>query len=321
MDHLLHRYGSAVGELIDLVDADPELREPLQSAPRTSAPRSSTQLRTRARCTWTTSSCPAHPAHLRAGDHGVDSAEEIADLVAPVLGWDTAAEIDEVRTTGPGTPPNGSQEAGRSHRGCGSPRRAGRPSRRQRSSSLKGCAQPVSRGLIHPAGARMLRREKGSRLLSNGQIFVPEILGTGMLMLLGCGVVANVILAGTKAIRRRLAPHQLRMGPRRLRRCVRRLQVGGPPQPRRDDRPARSAVRTSSRQAWPSRSGNAWSTSAPRWSARSSARCSPSSPTRSTSTRTDARHQARRLLHRPGHPLLRRGTSSPRSSPPSCWSS
>ena len=35
----------------------------------------------------------------------------------------------------------------------------------------------------------------------------------------------------------------------------------------------------------------------------------------------DPAHQARRLLHRPGHPLLRRGTSSPRSSAPSSWSS
>jgi glycerol uptake facilitator protein len=35
-------------------------------------------------------------------------------------------------------------------------------------------------------------------LLSNGQIFVQETLGTMMLLLLGCGVVANVVLKGTK---------------------------------------------------------------------------------------------------------------------------
>jgi glycerol uptake facilitator protein len=34
--------------------------------------------------------------------------------------------------------------------------------------------------------------------LSNGQIFLYEVLGTAMLLLLGCGVVANAILAGTK---------------------------------------------------------------------------------------------------------------------------
>ena len=34
--------------------------------------------------------------------------------------------------------------------------------------------------------------------LSLGQIFVSEVAGTGMLLLLGCGVVANVVLAKTK---------------------------------------------------------------------------------------------------------------------------
>jgi glycerol uptake facilitator len=35
-------------------------------------------------------------------------------------------------------------------------------------------------------------------LMTNGQIFVQETLGTMMLLLLGCGVVANVALKGTK---------------------------------------------------------------------------------------------------------------------------
>ncbi len=34
--------------------------------------------------------------------------------------------------------------------------------------------------------------------MSNGQIFVQETLGTMLLLLLGCGVVANVVLKGTK---------------------------------------------------------------------------------------------------------------------------
>ena len=34
--------------------------------------------------------------------------------------------------------------------------------------------------------------------MTNGQIFVQETLGTMMLLLLGCGVVANVVLKGTK---------------------------------------------------------------------------------------------------------------------------
>lgn len=35
-------------------------------------------------------------------------------------------------------------------------------------------------------------------MATNGQIFLYEILGTAMLLLLGCGVVANVVLKGTK---------------------------------------------------------------------------------------------------------------------------
>ncbi len=35
-------------------------------------------------------------------------------------------------------------------------------------------------------------------MITNGQIFLYEMLGTGMLILLGCGVVANVALKGTK---------------------------------------------------------------------------------------------------------------------------
>jgi glycerol uptake facilitator protein len=34
--------------------------------------------------------------------------------------------------------------------------------------------------------------------MTNGQIFIQETLGTAMLLLLGCGVVANVVLKGTK---------------------------------------------------------------------------------------------------------------------------
>jgi len=34
--------------------------------------------------------------------------------------------------------------------------------------------------------------------ITNGQIFIQEMLGTALLLLLGCGVVANVVLKGTK---------------------------------------------------------------------------------------------------------------------------
>ena len=69
-----------------------------------------------------------------------------------------------------------------------------------------------------------------------GEAFLSEVIGTGMLVLLGTGVVANVDPAEEQGVRRRLAAHQLRMGPRGLRGRVHRLQVGRTPQPSSDDR-------------------------------------------------------------------------------------
>ncbi len=44
----------------------------------------------------------------------------------------------------------------------------------------------------------MLPSTKGRSMLSFGEILLSEFMGTAMLLLLGCGVVANVILAKTK---------------------------------------------------------------------------------------------------------------------------
>ena len=90
MDHLLHRYGSLLGELIDLVDADPSLAEPLTNA----------DAYIRAEIVYAASHEGAlhlddvlmHRTRLNyeQADKGVGALEEIADLVAPVLGWDDA---------------------------------------------------------------------------------------------------------------------------------------------------------------------------------------------------------------------------------------
>ena len=96
MDHLLHRYGSLLGELIDLVDADPSLAEPLANADAYIG----------AEIVYAASHEGAlhlddilmHRTRLNyeQADKGVGALEEIADLVGPVLGWDEADRVREI---------------------------------------------------------------------------------------------------------------------------------------------------------------------------------------------------------------------------------
>ncbi|MGN6132454.1 MAG: glycerol-3-phosphate dehydrogenase/oxidase [Nocardioidaceae bacterium] len=96
IEHLLGRYGSAIREVLDLVAEHPELGAPLEHAPRylkveayygashEGALHLDDLLARRLRVsvdTW---------------DRGVDVAREVADIVAPVLGWDAAAIEREV---------------------------------------------------------------------------------------------------------------------------------------------------------------------------------------------------------------------------------
>jgi len=100
MDHLLHRYGSLLGELLELVDEDPELGQPLAEAPayigaevvyavtHEGALHLDDVLMHRTRLNY------------EQADKGVGALEVIADLVAPRLGWDAErrqAEIDAYR--------------------------------------------------------------------------------------------------------------------------------------------------------------------------------------------------------------------------------
>ncbi|WP_028050534.1 glycerol-3-phosphate dehydrogenase/oxidase [Cellulomonas sp. URHD0024] len=96
MDHLLHRYGSLIGELIDLVDDDPSLAEPLANA----------DAYIRAEIVYAASHEGAlhlddvlmHRTRLNyeQADKGVGALDEIADLVGPVLGWDDATRSREI---------------------------------------------------------------------------------------------------------------------------------------------------------------------------------------------------------------------------------
>jgi len=96
MDHLLHRYGSLLQELTDLCDERPDLAEPLEHAPAYIG----------AEIVYAASHEGAlhlddvlmHRTRLNyeQRDRGVGALEEIADLVAPVLGWDDATRRREV---------------------------------------------------------------------------------------------------------------------------------------------------------------------------------------------------------------------------------
>jgi glycerol-3-phosphate dehydrogenase len=100
VQHLLGRYGSAVSEIVDLVEDRPDLGRALEAAPaylRAEIVHGCTHegalhledlYDTRTRLTW------------EQARHGLDAVEEIADLAAESLGWDEdrrAAEIKAYR--------------------------------------------------------------------------------------------------------------------------------------------------------------------------------------------------------------------------------
>jgi glycerol-3-phosphate dehydrogenase len=96
IDHLLHRYGSLISEVLDLIAADPKLAEPLPgvddylqveavyAASHEGARHLDDVLARRTR------------ASIEAWDRGVTAAPVVAALIAPILGWDAEKEKDEV---------------------------------------------------------------------------------------------------------------------------------------------------------------------------------------------------------------------------------
>ena len=100
VEHLLGRYGTLMGELLDLIDADPELGKPLESAPEY----------LKAEVVYAASHEGAQHLEdiltrrtrisIEVPDRGEAAADEVARLVAPILGWDeqhVAEEIEHYR--------------------------------------------------------------------------------------------------------------------------------------------------------------------------------------------------------------------------------
>jgi glycerol-3-phosphate dehydrogenase len=97
LDHLLHRYGANLAEIVELCDADPTLAAPLEHAPA--------YLRAEAHYAVSHEGALhledvlAHRTRLvyEIVDRGTEAAAEVASVVAPLLGWDAADEEREVR--------------------------------------------------------------------------------------------------------------------------------------------------------------------------------------------------------------------------------
>ena len=96
VEHLLNRYGSLLPELLELITADPSLAEPLSSAPEY----------LRVEIVYAASHEGAlhlddilarrTRVSIETWDRGIAAASEAAELVAPLLGWDTGAKEREI---------------------------------------------------------------------------------------------------------------------------------------------------------------------------------------------------------------------------------
>jgi glycerol-3-phosphate dehydrogenase len=97
LDHLLHRYGANLAEIVELCDADPTLAQPLEHAPA--------YLRAEAHYAVSHEGALhledvlAHRTRLvyEIADRGTAAAEEVASVVAPLLDWDASDTEREVR--------------------------------------------------------------------------------------------------------------------------------------------------------------------------------------------------------------------------------
>ncbi|GAA1716682.1 glycerol-3-phosphate dehydrogenase/oxidase [Isoptericola hypogeus] len=96
VDHLLHRYGSALGELVELCEQDPTLARPLEHAP--AYLRAEIHFGVSHEGALHLEDLMLHRTRLvyEVADRGRAALAEIADVVAPLLGWDDATRKAEV---------------------------------------------------------------------------------------------------------------------------------------------------------------------------------------------------------------------------------
>lgn len=96
LDHLLHRYGANLAEIVELCDADPSLAKPLEHA--TAYLRAEVHYAVSHEGALHLEDVLGHRTRLvyEVRDSGTAAAEEIADVVGPLLGWSAADAEREV---------------------------------------------------------------------------------------------------------------------------------------------------------------------------------------------------------------------------------
>jgi glycerol-3-phosphate dehydrogenase len=101
IEHLLHRYGTLVDEVVALIDERPELGRPLRAAPTYLAAEAVYAASHEGALHLDDVLTRRTRISIEVADRGVGAAEEVAELVAPVLGWTRATvarEIEHYRT-------------------------------------------------------------------------------------------------------------------------------------------------------------------------------------------------------------------------------
>lgn len=98
VDHLFHRYGSLISDLVAMCEADPDMARPLEEAPAY----------LRAEIAYAAShegvlhleDVMLHRTRLNyeVADRGLAASEEISQLIAPLLGWDEPTRLAEMKS-------------------------------------------------------------------------------------------------------------------------------------------------------------------------------------------------------------------------------
>ena len=96
LDHLLHRYGSLIAELTETVDADPGLGRPLAGAPAYLRAEIAYAITHEGALHLDDVMMYRTRLNYEQADRGLGAIEEIADIIAPLLGWDDATRTTEI---------------------------------------------------------------------------------------------------------------------------------------------------------------------------------------------------------------------------------
>jgi glycerol-3-phosphate dehydrogenase len=96
IEHLLGRYGTLITELLELIADRPELGEPLAAAPRYLKAEALYAAATEGALHLDDILTRRTRISIEVPDRGEAVAQEVADLVAPVLGWDAEHVVREV---------------------------------------------------------------------------------------------------------------------------------------------------------------------------------------------------------------------------------